>query len=318
MIPRNLIVAAVVAGVAGGTWTVWKKLRTPLEKKPTTVRHLPGFSIAIPDGSTEKDSNNEYSAGKLELAQLADTRASLHLGWQYGEVPDGAAVLKIGQVAAKGLGASADAVHPVPGSDGRMLSLDSDGTGYMSITPCGTRVIIAVTMFAGRIAHKHIVDSIVCTPDESKENAPPEIPLAIDLPDYQIVEQLPGQITLESTTARVVMRRQAGNGMVDKISKNLGNDFLKAIGIDGALGPRHGDILTFTAKFDDVAQPGLFRFVTCDNATVLILAIAVDMPASNDVEQRMAAARCLTPGEVAPTWPGATPPADPETDAAQP
>lgn len=305
MIPRNLIVAAAVAGVVGGAWTVWKKFRTPLEQKPMSVRHLPGFSIAIPEDSTEKVATLDYGAGKLEVANLGRTGASLHVVWQFGEVPDAAGVLEIGRIAAKAAGA--DGVHAITGTEGRTLAIGSEGRGFMSITSCGTRLIMMMTMSAGRAAHQKIVDSIDCHPDPARENTPATSPLAIDLPDFETVERVPGQITIESPTARVVMRRQAGNNSVGMISQKLGNDFLKAIGIDGALGPRHGDILTFTATFDDVAQPGLVRFMSCPDSTVVVLAIAVDMDASNDVEKRIAAAHCLAPGETAPSWPDAPP-----------
>ena len=106
----------------------------------------------------------------------------------------------------------------------------------------------------------------------------------------------------------VTAPRSAKNEMIRVLTDTLAKDFLTAVGVDGVLGPRHGDILTFTAKLDEVAQPGLFRFVTCGDSTMLVLAVAVDMPTMNELETRIAAAHCLAPGDAAPTWPDAPPP----------
>ena len=307
LVVTGLVAAGLVAGVAFAILPPAK----PLAEQTLTRRNLPGFSIDLPSGIDSK-LVTDYTAGKLFLTKIGRTKATLHLGWQFSEDIGEGEALELGRAAARGAGLDAAKVRVMPAINGAVtLALDAAPTSMMSIHACGGRMIVAASTELGEAMHRKILGSIDCHPDPKLETQTTEMPVWIDLPGYQIEEKGPGNMTLIGDGARVVMRHQPSASITPEMAQKLGEQFLKIAGFENAtMGAPKGNLLTFVHHIDGNDEPGFFRFISCPTSNVLLLAMAADRATADELEKRGAAARCLKPGEKAPTWPDYVEPAE--------
>lgn len=304
------LLAALVGLVVAGVAARW--LAPPLPALPLRVYELPGFSISLPAAPvTTRD--QDYSAGRVELDDIADLGAKITLRWEPGELLDDAAL----QLAAStvidvsGGGSRTSVVERWQGPGGAEVAtviIDVPrGRLWGSLVMCGERQI---SLFSGDHRtmgelHRRILPTIVCRPDPALEAQAQQMPWTIALPKGwgSVEPKLKGQVELINGAQVLLLRRSARVIDRDSLRKTLQSTFT-ASGMQVTVGEGTGEFMPLLGSLEGESTVGWVWPIACELGSVVLIALTTE-PASADELAALARTkgRCLARGETPPPWP---------------
>jgi hypothetical protein len=292
-----------------------------LDRSALSVRRFPGFSLAIPDGEVIDD-RGDYNNGKLALKRVGNSTGVLFVQWELGTLLEPAELQVLAGVMSKALEVEGTGrVEKLPaGSAGTPTDSIVFGTDraqfVLSMMPCGVRHVMVATGSAEdtMVLHKRIIASFACEPVAALEStAELRFPLELDLPGWYVSEREIDQLVItDDTTGSLTLRSADKNLKVD-----LGiiiEPMFKAAGLEARITGRDGERISFTMQDGSDSIDGWARLVRCPDATAIVIGVAVNLAALDDLDKRVKSGRCLRPGEPAQKWPD--PPEAPAPPAA--
>ncbi len=291
-------------------------------------RQFPGFSISLPEGE-EKPSEKSYSAGRLELLQVADLGGSITLRWEPGESMDEEDLATFARALAAAVDAPVSPFEQWAGPDGAKvptLVMRSKGgnTVWGSILMCGGRRISLVSGGPAAMAqlHRRILPTIRCQQDAASEAKLGSLPWTIELPAGWFALDAPAGQTQLTDGARAILVRTGAELANREALPKLLSALFSAGKMKVSLGAWEGDRMAMQGAMDD-GTPfwGGVWLKKCPGSGLLVITMAEDEKSAAElaelVEQK---GRCLRAGEAPTVWPTqpeeqAPPPANPATPA---
>jgi hypothetical protein len=304
---RGTILLAVAIALAGGVGrVVAPMLRTP----SLETRAMPGFSIALPDGKPARD-ERDYARGALFIrANFGD--AVVGVAWQPsdGSAMTPAELEAMAQIFAGGVGPMPkEKATPttVAAADGKPLgSIKLGDNMWMSMAPCGTRLIIMTTIAShgSEKLHRGVVRSLACAPDPAQEAALRNTgsALVLDLPGFVATERTPDQLQLSDGHAMILLQSVPSNIETGNLATVFG-PIMKTQGMTATFEPVREGRVPFKMKMGNDTFVGWMRVFHCAPSSEAVMAIAETDAGAQSLHARMASARCRKPGEAAQAWP---------------
>ena len=321
--PFPLLLGLGVIGALIAFGLAWLAFPT-LERARLATRQFPGFSLAMPSGTVVEDIG-DYTAGKLTLKDVANSRSVIAIEWSAGTAMSDEDLGMISRAlsgvlqSAKGFSTS-PSITTLPGAGGKPVKtavLDgADSQKFlMSVLTCGVRNVMFGTMASDADIvklHQRIIASFTCTPDPAQEKAATiQFPLVLDLPGWYSDYQDPDQIGItDGESGHLTLRTMpiAMNVELEKVIKPM----FEAAGAQHVeVGtPRDGRI-PMKLTFDGETAPGWAKLIKCPTVDALVLALANDDATADLLYERVSKARCIAKGEPPQQWPPAPPAAPP-------
>jgi len=288
-----------------------------LERAALERRELPGFSISIPSGDVVED-RREYDNGKLALKNVGNSKGVVFVQWELGGAMESGEFQVLAGLMSKALGVEGDGrVETLNGPDRKPVNAivfrNDDASFVMSMLPCGVRHVMIATGGPDDTwsLHERIIATFACAPDPAREStAQLRFPLVLDLPGWYAAEREVDQMQItDGKTGSLSVRAAPPNLKVDL--GMLIEPMFKAAGVEARITKRAGDRVWLTMSDGSDSMNGWARLVPCPDASALVIALAVDQAALDDLYNRVSNARCLRKGEKAQEWPDAPPAAAP-------
>lgn len=315
MAPARLVAVVVALATAAGC-----------KREPQLVRReLPGFSILVPDGKTMGTPTLEYASGYLAIAVASPIRVAV-MGWSAGSKMDSEQTRMMLQLMAPMVhSATPGTITTQPGPTGtpvETMEMKTDALPLLvSQVECGRRNLWLATGAdsAGDDFHRRLLMSLLCKPDPAAEATLSDVRVAlqVDLPGWYAASRDDGQLQLTNGTSAVVLQPMAGGvspQVTEVIAPALNAAFHGSVTVEAASGGRvnlHGSV-------EGSPVVGWAKLIPCPASKTLVMALAPDQAASDEIDQAFARARCLPPGAPAQKWPDppADEPGDPPADGA--
>jgi len=276
----------------------------PLAQSRLSVHTFPGFTLALPSGEIRSEDPG-YATGKLMMGKNGATSV-IAVQWEPGGKlePDELKMTASLLATALGAGAGQTSVTQVLGND--TIRFDSDkGLFELSMIPCGVRHVMIATGGTSGIEtlHRRILESFACHPDPEQEKTSGSLafPLVLDLPGWKVLTRDGSQLQLTDGKAVLILQAVSRNIKLDLV-KMIAPMF-KAQGMAVEAGAiDHGRVPLKLSQGSEVSF-GFAQLIECPTATAMVLAIAEDQPAVDAMQTRIAAGRCMAPGDKPQNWP---------------
>jgi hypothetical protein len=278
---------------------------------------LPGFSVDLPSVPGIKTVHEllDYQNGQVSLGGTIGGPLVVLVQWNpgdkldakelevligtLGETEHAPSTLVPGLLA--GNGAAVDTVRIDDRKKGR--------PALISQIPCGGRNILVASIHGPDPVpmHRRIVGSLRCHPEPSAEATlhTTVIPLSLALPGWVALSRDQNQLMLSDGDKSVLMLQPMAASTPTEVLSALGPVLDRAF--PGALhvGEHSGDRVPLSGKLGGETVVGYARLIACPATKILVFELSSDEHAVQRLDTHVASARCLGPGEPAPSWPDA-------------